>query len=103
MAKRILKRVFRNGKVTRKQLAHDQELRRKIMAEFPPTSRALIGPLSASLKLAIEASPKSVYQLAKEAGISQIMVSRFLSGQRDIRLTTADRLARALGMKLVAG
>jgi plasmid maintenance system antidote protein VapI len=72
------------------------------MAEFPPSSPA-IGPLSVSLKRAIEKSPKSIYQLAKEAGISQIMVSGFLAGERDIRLTTADRLAKALGMKLIAG
>jgi transcriptional regulator with XRE-family HTH domain len=47
-------------------------------------------------------SPKTSYQLAKEAGVSQIMVSRFLSGKRDIRLATADRLAQVLGLKLVA-
>ena len=47
-------------------------------------------------------STKTSYQLAKEAGVSQIMVSRFLSGKRDIRLATADRLAHVLGLKLVA-
>jgi len=31
------------------------------------------------------------------------MPSRFSSGKRDIRLATADRLAHALGLKLVAG
>jgi len=36
-------------------------------------------------------SHKTSYQLAKEAGVSPIMVSRFLSGKRDIRLATADR------------
>jgi transcriptional regulator with XRE-family HTH domain len=41
------------------------------------------------------------YQVAKRAGISQIMISRFVSGERDIRLATADKLAHALGMKLV--
>ena len=41
-------------------------------------------------------------RVAKEAGVSQIMVSRFLSGKRDIRLATADRLAHVLGLKLVA-
>ena len=59
--------------------------------------------LSACLKKAMKQSPKTSYQLAKEAGVSQIMVSRFLSGKRDIRLATADRLAHVLGLKLVAG
>jgi plasmid maintenance system antidote protein VapI len=36
--------------------------------------------------------------LQPEAGISPIVVSRFLSGERDIRLATADRLAKALGI-----
>jgi hypothetical protein len=30
------------------------------------------------------------------------MISRFMSGKRDIRLATADRLAYVLGLKLVA-
>jgi plasmid maintenance system antidote protein VapI len=36
--------------------------------------------------------------MPKDTGISRIVISRFLSGQRDIRLATADRLARALGI-----
>jgi plasmid maintenance system antidote protein VapI len=35
--------------------------------------------------------------------VSQIVVSRFLSGQRDIRMETADRLAEVLGLKLASG
>ena len=46
-------------------------------------------------------SPKTSYQLAKEAGVSQIMISRFLSGKRDLRLATADKLAHVLELKLV--
>jgi DNA-binding phage protein len=103
MAKKVWKRVIRQGKLTAEQAARDRHLRRLIEAEFPPTStRAIPGSLSASLKKAMKRSPKTAYQLAKEAGVSQIMVSRFLSGKRDIRLATADRLAHALGLKLVA-
>jgi len=36
--------------------------------------------------------------MTKDAGFSRIIISRFLSSQRDIRLPTADRLARALGI-----
>jgi plasmid maintenance system antidote protein VapI len=56
------------------------------------------GGLSDLLKHAIQSSPNSVYQICKEAGVSQIVVSRFLSGRRDIRLVTADRLAKVLGL-----
>jgi transcriptional regulator with XRE-family HTH domain len=103
MAKEVGKRIFRAGKLTPEQIARDQKLRSLIQAEFPPLARpAIPRSLSASLKKAMKHSPKTSYQLAKEAGVSQIMVSRFLSGKRDIRLATADRLAHVLGLKLVA-
>ncbi len=102
--KRAWKRIFRKEKLTPAQVARDRKLRRLIEAEFPPLSRPVLSAsLSASLKKAMKRSPKTRYQLAKEAGVSQIMVSRFLSGKRDIRLATADRLAHVLGLKLVAG
>jgi transcriptional regulator with XRE-family HTH domain len=41
------------------------------------------------------------YAIAREAGIDPRMLSRFLNGERDIRLATADAIARALGLRLV--
>jgi antitoxin component HigA of HigAB toxin-antitoxin module len=103
MAKKVVKRIFREGKLMPEQVARDQKLRLLIQAEFPPSPRpALPRLLSAALKKAMKHSPRTSYQLAKEAGVSQIKVSRFLSGERDIRLSTADRLAHVLGLKLVA-
>ena len=74
------------------------------MKEFPPSDLATpeAGGISDALRRAIQASPKSVYEICKEAGISQIVVSRFLSGERDIRLATADRLAKALGIEVAS-
>jgi transcriptional regulator with XRE-family HTH domain len=103
MAKKVWKRVFRVGKLRPAQVARDRKLRRLIETEFPPLARRPIRrSLSASLKKAMKHSSKTSYQLAKEAGVSPIVVSRFLSGKRDIRLTTADRLAHVLGLKLMA-
>jgi transcriptional regulator with XRE-family HTH domain len=103
VAKKDLKRVSRTGKLTPAQVTRDKKLRGLIQAEFPPSPRpALPRSLSVCLKKAIKRGHKTSYQLAKEAGVSQIMVSRFLSGERDIRLATADRLAHVLGLKLVA-
>ena len=42
-----------------------------------------------------------MYQIAKRARVSQIIISRFLSGERDIRMATADKLANALGLERV--
>jgi transcriptional regulator with XRE-family HTH domain len=54
--------------------------------------------IAKQLKSAIESSGKSQYQLAKEADISPIQLTRFLRGDRDLRLATADRLATVLGL-----
>src|SRR5262245_42687715 len=103
MAKKVWKRIVRTEALTSQQIVRDRALRRLIQAEFPPSPRPpLPRSLSNALKRAMKRSPKTSYQLAKEAGVSQIMVSRFLSGKRDIRLATADRLAHVLGLKLVA-
>ncbi len=42
----------------------------------------------------------SVYRVAKDSGVSQPVVQRFVSGERDLRLQTADRLAAFFGMEL---
>jgi transcriptional regulator with XRE-family HTH domain len=103
MRKKTGKRVFRVGKLTPAQVARDRKLRALIQEEFPPLARRPIPrSLSASLKKAMKHSPKTSDQLAKEADVSPIMLSRFLSGKRDIRLATADRLAHVLGLKLMA-
>src|SRR5947209_6471631 len=104
MERKEFKRVTRPTRLTPAEAARDRDLRQKIMAEFPPAEppRPADGAISDALRAAVKASPKSVYQLCKESGISQIVISRFLSGERDIRLATADRLAQALGISVAA-
>ena len=104
MTRKKITRTVRTGRLTPEQAARDDEIRRKVRAEFPPLRQQIApGPLSESLKLAVRESGKTVYQVCKEAGISQIMVSRFMSGERDIRMGTADKLANVLGLKLMVG
>ena len=99
-----IERVFRKGRLSAEEVARDEEVRRKVREEFPPAAKSgtASGRLSQALKDALQASDKSVYQIAQEAGVSQIVVSRFLSGERDIRMATADKLAEALGLNLTA-
>ena len=104
MAKKI-ERVYRNRKLTAEEAARDQQVRQKVMEEFPPLSASRTfqsDSLSHELREAIRASDRTVYQIAQDAGVSQIIISRFLSGERDIRLATADKLAESLGLKLAA-
>jgi len=102
MGKKELKRLIRSGNLSKDQVAKDREIRRKVQEEFPPALTPPIPhPISESLKRAIEESSLSVYEIAKRAHVSQIMISRFLSGERDIRMATADKLANVLGLKLL--
>ena len=59
-----------------------------------------VKPISDVLRDAIKRSEMTVYRLAQESGVSQPVISRFVSGERDLRLETADRLALALGLRL---
>jgi DNA-binding phage protein len=103
MSKKI-ERVFRKGRLSAEEVARDEEVRRKVQVEFPPAAPtgSASGRLSQALRDALRASDKSMYQIAQDAGVSQIVVSRFLSGERDIRMATADKLAEALGLKLAS-
>ena len=87
------------------EVSRDEELRRKVFHEFPPAASSLAAPsdsLSEALRQAIRESDKSVDEVANDAGVSPIVISRFLSGERDIRMATADKLADVLGLKLAA-
>lgn len=52
------------------------------------------------LRAAIEASGKSRYALARETGVDESVINKFMGG-KDIRLETAGKLMDALGMKVL--
>ena len=54
--------------------------------------------LSDAIKAEIGRRGLTAYAVAKLAGITPNVVSRFLSGERDITLATADKVATALGL-----
>jgi transcriptional regulator with XRE-family HTH domain len=56
--------------------------------------------LSDDLRKAISDSGKTVYAVAKESGISQQVLGRFLRGERGINIETADRLAEYFKLRL---
>ena len=101
MGKKDVERILRSKVLSGEEIARDREIRRKIQGEFPPKPRrAVPDSLSEGLKRSIQASDLTVYEIAKRAGVSQIVISRFLSGERDIRMATADKLAEVLDLKL---
>jgi len=56
--------------------------------------------LQDALRQAITRSGLSYYQLSKDSGVNAVIISRFVAGERDLRLQTASRLAKALKLEL---
>ena len=100
---RKLERIFSDRSVTTAEVAHDEEVRRAVQAEFPPANtshEARTDSLGEALRKAIRDSTQPVADIAEKAHLSTLALSKFLAGERDIHLETADRLAEALGIKL---
>jgi transcriptional regulator with XRE-family HTH domain len=51
------------------------------------------------LRAAVERSGMTRYAIAKAAGISQIVLDRFMSRERDIRSETLEKIAEAIDFK----
>jgi transcriptional regulator with XRE-family HTH domain len=57
--------------------------------------------LSAQLRDVIESRGLTSYALGRAAGVAPAVISRFVSGDRGLTMATADRVAEALGLRLV--
>ncbi|MEX2169044.1 MAG: helix-turn-helix transcriptional regulator [Pirellulales bacterium] len=98
-----LNRVFRDRHLTASEIAADEDVRRKVEAEFPPGKSASIGQTSALtdlLKQSIRKSGQTVDEIARESNVTPQLLAQFLAGESDIRMATADRLAETLGLKV---
>ncbi len=51
---------------------------------------------------AIRACGRNPYRLAKEAGVGEYLIYKFVKGKGSLRLTSADRLVNALNLKVTA-
>ena len=58
--------------------------------------------LSEQLLEAIQDSGLSINAIAAAAGVPQPVLSRFVNGQRDLTLRTAEKLAEFFSMRLTA-
>ena len=54
-----------------------------------------------AIKAAIAASGETRYRIAKESGVTQGQLSRLVSGERGLTIESVDKLADALGYKIV--
>ena len=98
---RKVERVFRDRPLTPDEVANDERIRHAVQAEFPPAAASPdSSSISESLRNAIRQSSQSADEIAQRAQVSSQVIARFLYGERDIHLETADRLANVLGVKL---
>lgn len=56
--------------------------------------------LSEQLRKALLSSKKTKYAIAVGSGIDHAVLRRFIKGERDIKLKTAESLAEYLGLEL---
>jgi transcriptional regulator with XRE-family HTH domain len=60
------------------------------------------GPVTDALRQAMKDTGLSAYRLAADSGVNVAAILRFMGGKRSMNLQSADRLAAALGLELVA-
>ena len=70
--------------------------------DHQPAGRTSGLGLGDALKRAITKSGLTHYAIGKLAACNPSQVDRFVSGERDLGLETAGRIAAALGLQLVA-
>lgn len=58
-------------------------------------------PLSEQIRRAIETCGLSRYQIAKQTGVEQSALSRFVSGERGFTTASLDKLADLLDLEIV--
>lgn len=61
-----------------------------------------LAPLSEQLKAAILDGGVTRYRIAKDTGISEQTISKFLNGHQNIGLRTVDTIGQYLGLRLVS-
>lgn len=60
-----------------------------------------ITKISDQLRAEMKAFKPSLYRLAEETGVSLPVLSRFVKGERDLKLETLDKIATTLGLELI--
>jgi hypothetical protein len=59
-------------------------------------------PLTEQLRQAILTCGKTRYAIAKETGVTQDILSRFVHGERGMSLESLDAVGQCLGLRIVA-
>ncbi|MEE8171110.1 MAG: helix-turn-helix transcriptional regulator [Phycisphaerae bacterium] len=52
------------------------------------------------MRRTVRGDGRSLYRIAKDSGVAVAILQRFMSGERGITLTTAEKVCRAIGLDL---
>ncbi|NBW39527.1 hypothetical protein EBR25_00845 [bacterium] len=61
---------------------------------------SLSSSLAEEINRVIQSGKQTKYSIAVGSGVDHAVLRRFLTGERDIKLKTADRLAKYLNLEL---
>jgi hypothetical protein len=75
--------------------------RHRRVKKEPRTRKVDPDLVSEQLRAALNASRLSSYRISQVSGVDPGVIQRFRGRERSIRIGTLDRLARALGLRLV--
>jgi transcriptional regulator with XRE-family HTH domain len=67
------------------------------------TKKTQAADWEATFRKAIEESGLTLYAIAKQTGIDQSQLSRFMRSERGLSIKTAEQLAAVVGLKLERG
>jgi hypothetical protein len=102
MPEKKFKRIVRPA--TPEEQRRHEEIREKVMQEFPPKQGAGRQPsppgIPSQIRQAREAQHLTWYALAKRAGIPNANTIRDIEYGRDAQISTVQLVAKALGLRL---
>jgi hypothetical protein len=102
--KKIIRRIRRPAPDSPEELKRLQEIREKVRREFPPLDPPRLKPATAGIAARIragrEAQGLTWYAVAKRAGIPNPSTVRDIEYGRDTKLSSAEAVAEALGLRL---
>jgi hypothetical protein len=102
--KKIVDRIRAPGPVSEEECQRLQQIREKVMKEFPPRDPPRLQTASsgvgAQIRLAREAQGLTWYSLAERAGLPSANIVRDIEYGREVTLTNIEAVVAALGLKL---
>jgi hypothetical protein len=102
--KKIIERIIASGPLSEEERHRLQQIRAKVMEEFPPRDPPRLQPatcgIGVQIRIAREAQGLTWYSLAEKAGLSSANVIRDIEYGREVTLPDLEAVVSALGLKL---